>query len=494
MSKNIYNYKKADFVCTCIIIVVCLLTILYNFTSRSSAEAINLSIPVFITVAVILGLFFIPIPSRIKGFLYSVMIFAAGMASLLQDPTDQGNLFTIAAAVSVLCLYYSSVILVVFAVIVNATYFTLYFWNEAALFGKDRPLSFLLSTLLMLNSIFLVIFFSNKWGSDVIRKATAKEEEANKLLSELQATMSQVEQTSVGLNKNVSELDNNILSIVESSKDTVRTMNEVAKGTEHQAESIYNINSNMAEAMKEVNDTKEISEKLTANSNLISKKVSKGSEKIRSMSLQMEAIHNAVSNSLTTVVELQSNIEQINGFLEGITQISEQTNLLSLNASIESARAGEQGKGFAVVAGEVGKLAQQSSQTVKSIKDITMLISDTSAAAVEKANAGEQAVAAGNKVLGQVGDYFKDVENAINEVFRLLETENAMIGKILEKFIQVQEKVESIASISEEHSASNEEILATIENENNDISSIGNAIQEIKKMTSVLNDMLHNIA
>ncbi len=493
MNKNIYNYKKADFVCSSIIIVVCLLTILYNFTSRSLAEAINLSIPVIITIAVIIGLFFVPVPSKIKGFLYSIMIFAAGMASLLQDPTDQGNLFTIAASVCVLCLYYSSTILISFAVIVNAAYFITYFVDRAALFGKDRPISFLLSTLLMLDSIFLAIFFSNKWGSDVIRKAGAKEEEANKLLSELQTTMSQVETTSMGLNKNITELDNNMHSIVESSRDTVRTMNEVAKGTEHQAESIFNINNHMAEAMKEVNDTKEISEKLTANSNLISKKVAKGSEKIRSMSLQMEAIHNAVSNSLTTVVELQSNIEQINGFLEGITQISEQTNLLSLNASIESARAGEQGKGFAVVAGEVGKLAQQSSQTVKSIKDITMLISDTSAAAVEKANAGEQAVTAGNKVLGQVGDYFKDVENAINEAFRLLETENAMIGKILEKFIQVQEKVESIASISEEHSASNEEILATIENENNDISSIGNAIQEIKKMTSVLNDMMHNI-
>jgi methyl-accepting chemotaxis protein len=205
----------------------------------------------------------------------------------------------------------------------------------------------------------------------------------------------------------------------------------------------------------------------------------------------MQTINQAVGAALSTVNVLQSNIEEINGFLEGITQISDQTNLLSLNASIESARAGEHGKGFAVVASEVGKLAVQSSQTAKNIQSITEVISKNSAAAVDKVSHGEKAVIAGNTVLNEVGDYFKEVEKAINETFDLLETENSMIGNILEQFIKVQERIENIASISEEHSASNEEILATIENENNDIVSIKASIQEIKEMSKVLNDLMH---
>ena len=490
MSKNIYNFKKADFVCTCIILAVCLLTLVYNFAGKSFAEGVELSVPVFGAAVVVIILYFTPIPSRIKGFLYSLIILAASILALLTDPTDQGTNFTISASIVVLCLYYSSKLLIAYGIILNAAYLIIFNIDSVILFGKERPVSFLLSSLLLINSMFLVIYFSNKWGSKIIMTAAEKEQEANQLYTKLQTTFERVEESSSVLIKNVTSLDNNMNSIVASSKETSNTMNEVARGTEHQAESIYDINTNMAAAVVEVNSTKEISEKITANSDLISQKVVKGTEKIGSMMSQMHTINQAVSAALTTVNELQSNIEEINTFLAGIENISEQSNLLSLNASIESARAGEQGKGFAVVAGEVRKLAEQSAKTTQSIQEITEVISNNSTAAVEKVSQGEKAVEDGNLVLIEVGEYFKDVENAVKETFELLATENKMINNILEKFIQVQERMESIASISEEHSASNEEVLATIESESCDIQAVKASIQEIKELSTVLNQML----
>lgn len=64
-------------------------------------------------------------------------------------------------------------------------------------------------------------------------------------------------------------------------------------------------------------------------------------------------IFNASELSYNKILKLKENIENINGFLVGISDIASQTNLLALNASIEAARAGEAGKGFAVVAEEV---------------------------------------------------------------------------------------------------------------------------------------------
>lgn len=492
MNKNIYNLKKADFVCSCIILIICLLSVVNNISGRNIIQIIMVSMPILLTMLVVLVLYFIPIESRIKGLIYSIIILAASVVTLADDPTNQILQYTIAASIVILSLYYSAKILITYWVIVNITLITIYFVNNIMLFGLSRPVDYLVSLLLMVNSIFLVLIFANKWGSEVINKAAAEQKEVDELLGKLKDTFTKVNETSSVLNKDVITLDSNMNSIVQLSNNTSHTMNEVAAGTQQQAESIYSINTSMTEAITEVNNSKDISDKITNNSKLISKKVSKGTEKINSLSMQMQTINQAVNAALSTVNVLQTNTTQINVLLESITDIAKQTNLLSLNASIESARAGENGKGFSVVASEVGKLAQQSSQTAKDIRNITEVIAQNSADAVEKVSEGEKAVTAGNIALTKVGDYFTDVEKAINETFDLLDTENNMIKNILEQFMQVQERIENIASISEEHSASNQEILATLENENSEIVSIKESINEIGKMTHVLDQMLNN--
>ncbi|WP_367179405.1 methyl-accepting chemotaxis protein [uncultured Clostridium sp.] len=71
---------------------------------------------------------------------------------------------------------------------------------------------------------------------------------------------------------------------------------------------------------------------------------------------------------------LEENICEINNLLASITEISNQTNLLSLNAAIEAARAGQEGKGFAVVAKEIKKLANKSTSIVGDVNRIIMMI------------------------------------------------------------------------------------------------------------------------
>jgi len=100
-----------------------------------------------------------------------------------------------------------------------------------------------------------------------------------------------------------------------------------------------------------------------------------------------KAIYNDVRVRLEKAIKDAEEVEKINTFLESILNISSQTHLLALNASIEAARAGEAGRGFAVVAGEIGKLADDSTNMVSSIKKTVDFTKEAVNTLIKDANA-----------------------------------------------------------------------------------------------------------
>lgn len=137
---------------------------------------------------------------------------------------------------------------------------------------------------------------------------------------------------------------------------------------------------------------------------------------------RMESIRAAVADAADKMRELGESSKRIGNIVEVIRQISEQTSMLALNASIEAAHAGEQGRGFAVVADEVSSLARRVGQSAKDIETLIQTVKEQTQAVMASMEVGTREVASGSQLvtgtltgLGQLISVVKDTAGAVHE-------------------------------------------------------------------------------
>ncbi len=137
---------------------------------------------------------------------------------------------------------------------------------------------------------------------------------------------------------------------------------------------------------------------------------------------RMEQIRDAVDNAAAKMRELGESSKRIGNIVEVIRQISEQTSMLALNASIEAAHAGEQGRGFAVVADEVSSLARRVGQSAKDIEALIQTVKEQTQAAIASMEVGTREVVGGSELvtstlngLSQLITVVKETASSVHE-------------------------------------------------------------------------------
>ncbi len=161
---------------------------------------------------------------------------------------------------------------------------------------------------------------------------------------------------------------------------------------------------------------------------------------------QMGQLGRLMNSSVDSVNELSSRIASITDVLEVIRGISEQTNLLALNAAIEAARAGEQGRGFAVVADEVRNLAKRTSD---STEEINAMISTLNATASQTVNAIQEGSASTGSTAEQLSQSVTSLRTIADEVIRLTEMNRHVATATREQSQATGEISKNVSIISE---------------------------------------------
>jgi len=276
------------------------------------------------------------------------------------------------------------------------------------------------------------------------------------------------------LMRNVSNSSNTVLetstSLASMSEEITASINEVAKAIEDVSAGATDQVQNAQQGALEMEDLSKRLDKISINSDEMDK-ISNSTKELGSKGLYMIETLTEKSGKTKTatnevngiVQDMNESTKQINAISETIANITAQTNLLSLNASIESARAGEAGKGFAVVAEEIRKLAEQSQASTEEIKAIIASIQKKSDTAVESIKLTETVVNEQDLAVSQTHQIFREILKSIEIMITKVDEVKNSIVDINEKKKSTLAKIENISFISEQTASASEEVTASAE-------------------------------
>jgi len=218
---------------------------------------------------------------------------------------------------------------------------------------------------------------------------------------------------------------------------------------------------------------------------------SRGLKAIELLSIKSDENSRATEKTSDIIMEVDKNSLEIGAITEAISQISEQTNLLSLNAAIEAARAGEQGKGFAVVAEEVRKLASQSSTSAAKVKELISGIQDRSKAAVKSIEDGKTIAQEQNKSVIEAKDIFVEILKSIDKITEDMRNIKVYSLEMENEKNEIVEVLETLSASTEENSAATEQVSAATEQQLASINQIATHTQDLNSLAEKLREAVN---
>ena len=192
----------------------------------------------------------------------------------------------------------------------------------------------------------------------------------------------------------------------------------------------------------------------------------------------------------TQMEETNEAIQNISKAVDLISDITTQTNLLSLNASIEAARAGQAGRGFAVVAEEIKKLAEQSAQGADSIKQITEDIVKKSAVSVEMLEKVTKSMDKEVSSLNSAKNDFEILSTKVNDSIEAVKHISEKTEELDSLKNSILDNINDLSAISEENAASNEEVSASVTDISQRITCMNGSVTNVNEATNRIAELM----
>ena len=282
------------------------------------------------------------------------------------------------------------------------------------------------------------------------------------LQQKLGETVSQIKNQSDRLFDSSNGMYKNISNMTQTTDQVDRAVQEIAEGATNQANETQKANENVINIGTMIEDTNnEVEElkKTAKNMQEAQRTAHEILEELGTVNQHTKASVEEIAQQTMTTNVSATKIREVTGL---ITDIAEETNLLSLNASIEAARAGEAGRGFAVVASQIQKLAEQSDASAKQIENIIDQLVADSEKAVATMEQVQRIIDEQSQDVDRTGEVFRSVSDGIQKSIDGINLIGQKVQNMDQARIAVVDTVSNLSAIAEENAASTQESSASV--------------------------------
>lgn len=288
-------------------------------------------------------------------------------------------------------------------------------------------------------------------------------EKMKELTQSLGNIVGKIRNSSDTMSANSYELNDTSSQTLAANNEISKAVEDVAEGSTGMAASISKINENLLEMSNETKDINESVNEIRNQTTAVQDSSKIMNDKIKSMQDSSHKMDDGISAISKRIETVNTTVDKVSNIVSVIEEISSETNLLSLNASIEAARAGDAGKGFAVVAQEIRVLSDNTNTELENIKQIISSLVEECRYCVQASGTIVEDNAKQKEEIKAVLDEFSALDEQIQKTAEKADEIEELVTAMIELNDDITKSSNSLTDVSAANAAATEEMNANIE-------------------------------
>lgn len=288
-------------------------------------------------------------------------------------------------------------------------------------------------------------------------------EKMKELTQSLGNIVGRIRNSSDTMSSNSYELNDTSSQTLAANNEISKAVEDVAEGSTGMASSISKINENLEEMSRETKDINESVNEIRNQTTAVQDSSKIMNDKIKSMQDSSHKMDDGISAISKRIETVNTTVDKVSNIVSVIEEISSETNLLSLNASIEAARAGDAGKGFAVVAQEIRVLSDNTNTELENIKQIISSLVEECRYCVQASGTIVEDNAKQKEEIKAVLDEFGALDEQIQKTAEKADEIEELVTAMIELNDDITKSSNSLTDVSAANAAATEEMNANIE-------------------------------